>query len=374
MDLKFDSLGLKSNPFRLTPPLDPEEIKWAGMEKVKNQLENRIRIAIATEPSKIIINWGSYGSGKTHAALYFSKTQALNRITNEAKVSAAKSIKIPLPRTSNDIVQEFLRAFLGQYTLEDIYRDFQELREKLNDNDKIKLLIETFSGDALIADLVKRIVFEGQNLDDLKNYLYGESTKTLLKSLKLPYGLENDEQVANLLSAFIGCLTYNKQMYSSFFIWIDEFEDIDTVKKSLADRFTAFLRQFIDKTSNNLTLFINFTQKTFMNIEDLSLYLGEALFSRARIMIDFGNPSETEAFKFVNELCGFYLLESRSCPFENDDVILYVIKNIGNITIRKISETFSIILEMAIIYNKNVITKDFIESIKDEIIAWEEAK
>lgn len=372
--MNFETLGLTSNPFRLTPPLNPDDIKWAGMSKVKGELEKRMIMSMRMDPSRIVINWGSYGSGKTHASLYFSKTNRIHELTQQFSVNAAKSFKVTLPRTSNNIVQEFLRSFLGQYSLENIRDDFKNLIELLG-QDKVVELITVFSDDSVIKDVVTNIAIDSKDnqiFETLKKYIFGDSTKGTLADLGLPYGLDNDEQIANLLATIISCLTYEKKLYSSFFIWLDEFEDIDTVKKNLADRFTTFLRQFIDKTPNNFTLFVNFTQKAFMHIEDLSVYLGEALASRARTKVDFENPTIEEAIDYVQQLCKFYLHEEKtSCPFDDNNTIAYVLKHIGNLTARKINESFSIILEMAIFDQKTTITQEYIDSIREEIIAWE---
>jgi len=374
--MTYETLGLKENPFRLTPPLNPKEIVWAGMSEVKKNLEKRIKITMRTKPSRIVLNWGSYGSGKTHASLYFSKTDRLKEIATEMNSKPSKSIKITLPRSSNDIVQEFLRSFLGQYSLEEIYDDFQKLKEEIGE-EKLKLVIDSVSSDLIIAKLFHKFVFDMDSTDDtlfpsIKNYIFGDSTRATLKILDMPLGLKNDEQIANFLATIISCITYDKQYYSSFIIWLDEFEDIDTVKKSLADRFTTFLRQFIDKTPNNFIVFLNFTQKAFMDMEDLSLYLGEALTSRAKEKVDFVNPTVNEAVEYVKELSNMYIIENRSLPFENDEMIKYILEHIGNLTTRKINETFSIILEMALIEEKEQINQEFIDSIQDEIIAWEE--
>ncbi len=374
--MTYEILGLKENPFRLTPPLDQKEIIWAGMHEVKGSIEKRIKIAMKTQPSRIVLNWGSYGSGKTHASLYFSKTDRLEELSTELDTSPARSIKITLPRSSNNIVQEFLRSFLGQYSLEEIYNDFKRLEEKFN-TEKLIEMIDAFSNDNSIADAFKKFITldleDSEEFNKFKNYIYGDSTKSTLTYLGLPLGLTNDEQIANFLATIINCITYEKKLYSTFFIWLDEFEDIDTIKKSLADRFTTFLRQFIDKTPNNLILFLNFTQKAFMNIEDLSIYLGEALTSRAKAKIDFKNPTIEEAIEYVKELCEHYKKDDVSKnPFDNDETIKYAIEHIGNLTARKINETFSIIFEMALLEEKEQITQDFINEIKDEIIAWEE--
>ena len=371
--MTYETLGLRENPFRLTPPLDPKDIVWAGMHEVKESIEKRIKIAMRTQPSRIILNWGSYGSGKTHAALYFSKTDRLRQLSSSLNISQAKSIKITLPRASNDIVQEFLRSFLGQYSLEEIYDDFQNLKNRFSKKKLIEM-IDSFSNDTIIAEVFKTLLEanEDEYFTVLKKYIYGDKTKSTLSYLRLPYGLTNDEQIANFLATIINCITYEKKHYSTFLIWLDEFEDIDTIKKILADRFTTFLRQFIDKTPNNLILFLNFTQKAFMDIEDLSIYLGEALTSRAKAKIDFKNPTIEEAIEYVKELCSHYQEGPSKNPFDTDETIKYALEHIGNLTARKINETFSIIFEMALLEGENQVTQDFIESIKDEIIAWEE--
>jgi len=372
--MNYETLGLKENPFRLTPPLDPKEIVWAGMSEVKNKLEKRIKLSMRTRPSRIVLNWGGYGSGKTHASLYFSKTKRLEEIASLLDSSKSKSIKITLPRTSNDIVQAFLRSFLGQYSLEEIHGDFKELENKF-EKEKLVEMIETFSNDNSIADVFKKFIeldLGSDDFDKLKDYIYGDKTKSTLNYLGLPLGLTNDEQITNFLATIINCITYEKNLYSSFIIWLDEFEDIDTVKKSLADRFTTFLRQFIDKTPNNLIMFLNFTQKAFMDIEDLSIYLGEALASRAKVKIDFENPTIDEAVSYVKELSEIYKIEGEDLPFDSDETLKYILEHIGNLTTRKINETFSIILEMALIEEKEQINREFVDSIQEEIIAWEE--
>jgi hypothetical protein len=57
-------------------------------------------------------------------------------------------------------------------------------------------------------------------------------------------------------------------------------------------------------------------------------------------------------------------------PF-SEDIVKYVLRNIGRLSIRKINEVFSIILELALIDGVDNITVDFVDSIKDEIISWE---
>lgn len=70
--MSIEQLKLKSNPFRLTPSIDFKEIIWAGFPKIKEKIENRIKRSISIPNSSLILNWGEYGSGKTHASRFLT--------------------------------------------------------------------------------------------------------------------------------------------------------------------------------------------------------------------------------------------------------------------------------------------------------------
>jgi len=349
------------------------------MHKVKGQLEQRIQIAMRTSVSRIIINWGNYGSGKTHAAVYFSRTNRLEEISTEVGTSNALSIKLNLPRTSKDIVQAFWRALLGQLSFSSLIQDIHRLRETFTQVDDFEAVISALANDNVIQQLFVQLAdIKQDDLPLLESYLYGDSTKSTLGKLNLPIGIGDDEQVVNLISTLFNCLTYNKQIYSTVLLWVDEFEDIDTLSKANADRFTSFLRQLIDKTPNNLTLFLNFTPKRFMNIEDLSVYMGEALLSRAGVRISFDEPTLEESKEYLSELLNNPKFRTKGTGITNKfypfshEVATYVLQHIGRRSIRRINEAFSIILELALVEGEQPeITVPFVEKIKGEIIAWE---
>lgn len=372
--MDFSDLNLKNNPFRLTPPLNPEEIIWVDFNELKLKLEERIKIGISTSPSSIVLNWGSYGIGKTHAALYYSRTSRLADVAKELGCREAKCVKVNLPRTTKDPVQAFLRAFLGHIRFETIKSDFDDLKSIFND--KIQLILDSISNDAIITKIFKKIVEENdpETIILIEDYFYGDSKKGVLERLDLPYGLQDDEQVVNLFSTYINAITYEKKLYSSFFLWIDEFEDIDVLSKSNQERFTTFLRQLIDKTPNNLTIFLNFSPKPFSTKEDLSRTLGDALSTRLRSQIDFKEPSVDQAIDYIDELLNhsFFRKETttnRFQPFTKDSVE-YVLNHINRRTVRIINETFSLLIELALLENVKEINIDFINSKKQELPIW----
>jgi hypothetical protein len=367
----------KENPFRITPPINPEEIVWAGRTQLKQKIDHRIKMGIETSQSRIVLNWGRYGSGKTHAANYYSKT---SYVQDRFGVKT-KNIKINLPRTSKDPVQAFLRALVGQLSFDNIVSDFSELHTIFTES--VADIIAVNSNDQVISEFIMRFISPEEEkikqLNALKHYLYGDNTTTTLNTLGLPLGLEDDEQVVNLISTLFNCITYQKQLYQSVFLWIDEFEDIDTLTRSNQDRLTTFLRQLVDKTPNNLTIFLNFTLKGRGDIEDLSIRLGEALASRAKLFIEFDSPSVTEALDYLKDLINHSLFRSEkdeNAPFYpfTEATSKYIIEHLGKLSIRKINEVFSLIIELALIEQDipEYIDINFVNRIKEEIIFWEE--
>ena len=384
--IDFAKYKLITNPFRISPPIYSEEIIWAGMRTLKEKIDNRIEISIKTSPSRIVLNWGRYGSGKTHAANFYTKTNYIE----ETFGVKTKNLKVNLPRGTKEPVQAFLRALVGQLNFDKIIEDFRAFGEK--QSERAAQIIDACTQDAIIAQALKLFLrtpgatndlfgnpMANASLDAMRNFLYGDSTKAILKELNLPLGLDDDEQVVNLISGIFNVITYESSVYQSVFLWIDEFEDIDTLPKTSQDRFTTFLRQLVDKCPNHLTLFLNFTLKGVGELEDLSIILGEALASRTKLYIDFETPKIAEAKEYISELINHPKFRNTAditgnnpfFPFE-DAAVELILSNIDRLTTRKINETFSLILELALINNPvpDAIGPVFVDSIKGELPSW----
>lgn len=371
--MELQELNLRENPFRTGPSINPSDLIWAGFPELKRKIEERIKFSIQTTPSRIVLNWGRYGSGKTHAANYYTKTSRIIELSTEAHKPITRYIKINLPRTSKDPVQSFLRSFLGQISLQKIKADF-DLLKAAKSEEFVNEILEASSNDGVITELFKLIINNQDPLEfsSIDSYLFGDNTKGTLVKLGLPSGLKDDEQIVNFISTYINCITYGKTLYSAFILWLDEFEDIDTLNKASQDRVTTFLRQLFDKTPNNFLLFLNFTPKTFYNIEDLSITLGEALTTRAKLQINFEQPSIREAVIYVKDLINPFIITTNSDfgPFSSE-AIEFIIEHIGSLSVRKINEVFSFIIEMACLSETRNITIEYVESIKDEIVYFE---
>ena len=121
--MSIEQLNLKSNPFRLTPSIDSKEIIWAGFPEIKRKIENRIKRSISIPNSSLILNWGEYGSGKTHASRYFNKQDVLEKLADTNTIPF--SINLSFPK-SKEPVKELYTQVIDRI-------DFGELRSRVNE-------------------------------------------------------------------------------------------------------------------------------------------------------------------------------------------------------------------------------------------------
>lgn len=376
---------LNNNPFRISPTAKKNELIWVGMQDLQKKIDERIDLCTKTSPSRLVLNWGKYGSGKTHAANFYTNTDYIK----EKFGKTTKNIKVSLPRSSKNPVQTFLRALVGQLNFNNIISDFVKFSKEFGDN--AENLIDENTNDSIIAQYLKLFIQDtiventslfgnlsrSLNHNAMRDFLYGDITKGTLKELNLPpLGLDDDEQIVNLISGIFNIISLDKKLYQGIFLWIDEFEDIDTLPKINQDRFTTFLRQLIDKCPNNLTVLLNFTVKGVGEFEDLSIVLGEALNSRVAASIVFDEPTLNEAINYVHSLLNHknYRISSvvsATKPFFpfTEEAIRETLMSLGRLSIRKINETLSLILELSLYSEQNPdeISWAFIKNISGEV-------
>lgn len=119
----MEKFNLKSNPFRVTPAVDSKEIIWAGFPEIKDKIESRIKRSINIPNSSLVLNWGEYGSGKTHASRYFNKPDVLSNLADHN--TAPFSIAISFPK-SKEPVKELYTQIIDRI-------DFESLRARINE-------------------------------------------------------------------------------------------------------------------------------------------------------------------------------------------------------------------------------------------------
>jgi len=368
----IDLFNLTSNPFRLTPSVNPDEIIWAGFPQIREKFESRIKRAIKIPNSSLVLNWGEYGSGKTHAARYFGKGKVLAELADAADSKIPYFLFITLPKGKTPI-EDFFVSIIDKI-------EIQQLREKFRpDNERLSNFIDSIGDNIFIKNVAKAFFNETIDENLFRRYLYGSTNAADNRSL-VDFGIQRvlnpDTDFAKLLAIIYSCLTFNKLHYSAVILWIDEFEDIAILTKVNGDKTNSFLRELLDNTPNNLLVFLNLTQSALFNIEDLGEYISEALKSRIKDKINFEIPKEQELMLYVSELLKAYRNELKSgedafYPF-NDILIKKIALDLGNVSLRKFNEALGMLIELAESDTQTPIDNAYYEANKNDVIGWKE--
>lgn len=366
-----DLFNLKTNPFRLTPSMNPEEIVWAGFPDLKKQITTRIQYSMKIPNSSLVLNWGEYGSGKTHSALYFSNEKVLKEIADDVDKPIPFALNLLLPKGNNP-VYDFFISVIDNMDIEKLRKTFK------SELDEIKQRIELNSSNEQINNIIFQLFSDDIDSSLLKQYFYGTLSKTDLKKELSEYGIlrflsKNDDYV-KFLSLFFICLTINQKKYSSVIFWIDEFEDIQTLSSSSRDQLNNFLRELINNTPDYLLLFLNFTLSPIDSVEDISKHLSSAVLDRVRSRIEFKQPTVEDLKLYVDELLNNEKFRTKKVanrfhPFKEESLEL-IEEELGMVSLRRYNEAFSILLDLAEMEDKEEITKEFVEEKKDEFSGW----
>lgn len=357
---------LTTNPFRLTPSINPDELVWAGFKDVKTKFEKRIERSIRIPNSTLVLNWGEYGSGKTHAARYFNKKDVLKSIGDKARKPIPYGMVISLPKGKDPIYSIYM-SVIDKLNIE-------ELRDRFNDiSVELFAYIDSIGSNIHIQNVLKAIFKEEIPHLAIKKYLYGNMTATDLKNLN-EYGilrsLKEDNDFSAVLAGLFSCLTYKKEKYSCIIIWIDEFEDIAVLNNSSIDKINSFVRELLDNAPNNLLLFLNLTQSALVSVEDLGMYVYDSVRSRIKERISFDLPNPDDFKGYLRELLALFRVgtdDNPYFPFE-ENVIDKLIGDQGNVSLRSFNESLSLLLELSDMDEKCPINMAVFDEYKPEIL------
>ena len=356
----------KNNPFRTVLSFNQEELIWAGFPEIREKFEKRIKRSIRIPNSTIVLNWGEYGSGKTHAARYFSKQSVLQTCIDPEKNSTTPlSIVINFPKGKN-VVRELFTQIIDKI-------DIATVNSKLSSLDS-ETILNNVTDNMYVRQIISYLFREDFEKDLYLKYLYDESSTQERNKLGFLRKIETDNDIVELLSALLTVIT-DDTIYPCVIIWIDEFEDIAYQSSSNINNINNFIKVLFDKTPNKLLLFINFTLSAMANVGDLSVYLQDAVKSRIKERIELAIPDKDELKIYLIDLLNNPINRDGKpdgyVPFE-EDMIDQLIDDIGNTSLRRFNEALSYLLESADLDGKSNISKEYYLSIKDEIIGWKD--
>lgn len=352
---------LQSIPFSVVPD-STKNIIWAGMQDIKHQFEREIQGLLISTSTKILINYGSYGSGKTHSALYYSSNENFDFVPDKN----IKSFLLKFPKNSKNPTEDIFQSFVGKYGMQFLINDLKEIKNEVEDFEEF---LKDYSDDEEVRNIIIKVI-EFENLDDSKTVLYNKATTTFLNRNGIFKKVENDN-VIEVFSIIVKLLTYQRNDLLIF--WIDEFEDITTLNKQNANKMTSFIRDLIDNIPTKLLIFLNFVPTSFVDLESLySYFIGSSLERRVKNGVEFKVLSEDNVKEYIVDTLSQYredgfTTENHFFPF-SEDVIDEIYRRISSeLTVGKLNNILSEILENAILDDKETIDLDYFNSKKDSL-------
>lgn len=303
LSLYKEAFRLKDNPFSTTAPSIERPIVWAGRESLKRKLLETIETMLITSPSRIVINWGEWGAGKTHAMKYFSREQNLEATAKKLKVKTGFSIPVICPRSN--ILQSLYLAIIESISIEKLKAMVNEVvfkKEVLVGKKKALRNLEEAGFRYPLAKALQALYSKDVGMrTTAERYLYLESTGSDLKTLEVPKRIRSGIDMLRTLAQLFRLSLSENSPYSRVFLWIDEMETIENLTGKELTNLRFFLRSMVDFVPQDLTIFLNATTKAG-ELEGFFKYLGEAVLERVYAVIEFPVMDEKDVMNYVHEL------------------------------------------------------------------------
>lgn len=360
---------LRDNPFRITP--ERRTIVWAGREKLKQQLQRIVVRAMLVSPTNVVINWGGWGTGKTHAARYFTTASNIDAILTSLKqpVPAPVSIfaRMPKPLKSGQALPGLYKQILLDLTFEKIrdamqsiffqvhkYHRDQGLPEGEARRKTGGVLREILESSELANVFIKFATpLESGQEKEIWNQMLG-----IKKGFPLP--IDTYSGILATVSGIFRILTYHSEIcpdrpYSEVLLWIDENENILDLSATDQATVLSFYRDITDTVPSDLTMFLETTMPggEWTDIEGL---FGDAVIERITDRVEFQEfIDEKLAIDYIVKLMnhsGYRPDNLRAdCPDEfypfDEKALMTIVKNTDPLSPRRLNENCSRILELA---------------------------
>lgn len=376
---------LRDNPFSITPSM--REILWADRVHLRERLEGIIETSLSTSPSRIIINWGDWGSGKTHAMSYFSSELFRKRIEKKLKAKVdflSCAFYLPKPTSAGSMAKLLYQEIVSRITVERLHHRMALIRKELIDRGYEELQVKKENMDYIdklsrrtdFAEIFTRLI--GKRPKELeKRFLLGGSlTSTELRKLGVIRKIESLSDMLDAISLFTQLLTQPfedvPEQYLETFIWIDESEALRHIGPRDVFIFRNFIRDLLDYAPSDVTVFLNFSLspgESYSTVED---ELGRAVISRVDENVEFPLMTKTnECLDYISELLQHFRITPRArfLPFSKEAVDYIIGKGIERGWLpRELNNTFSKALEIGVAKNRTVLDVDFLRKNEKTIL------
>lgn len=357
--MNYEKLNLRDNPFSSTP--DTGRPVWCGMPQVKAELEKRLLIALKTSPSALTINWGHYGSGKTHAARYFTSGETIKQLGEAAGTQdyLPLALYISFPRVDKGAAFHLTSSIIGKFGIEDFASKIKSVKATLDNSEQglFESLLSEYCQDSELQKLFSALVLaEPATYDKLGRVLFGNGSAADLRDLQISRKPDSVSDLCRIVTTAFNLFTYRrgalKPLHAAVYLWIDEFEDIASLSGKEQDALASYLRNLMDWSPRYLSVFLNFTLTPVQQLQDLGLYLGDAVMSRIRHRIEFREPERPGIETYIREMLNAPGVRVTAPPVGQEfqpvapPALNLLLDMIDPRTPRRINEVFSFYLDL----------------------------
>jgi hypothetical protein len=355
--MTFKEFNLTKNPFELIGRSLASEVPvfWAGMKTQKEQIENTY--LNANKPRNLILNWGPFGAGKTHAAFYFKNQSILKQNVEFI------TLYVRTPLEGNNAIEQLLRDIIDDISFTKLKEIIKARVAELGESQLFKLINSTIKSEVYASAIIKLGDCEPKLTEFMYRYVYGNVTRTELKQFQLPRALNTEVDYLKFLAGLIVCLTAGN-ILTRVVLWIDELENLLYYTSKQFKRLTQGIITLVD-TNDNFLVFMNYTLNE-SDIDTLRILIGDTLWSRINQKIVFTELSMDKGLEYCHDLITHYQIEPSTdyFPFEKDSlkVILNSLHTNFLITPYEINKKCSDILYYSLENQVNKITKERVVS------------
>ena len=345
--IDWNLVGLRENPFTVSPPTNPKQTTWAGLVELRSEFKSVFREAKASAPTQVVLCRGSIGGGKTHASLFFSSDK--NIPETSPSVQNIEVLRVQTPTETGNPARDFYLDVMEQIGLERIEKAVNKTVKSVGqDRVKQNLRQTMVSGDftKALLDLGSSPIPAGSG-SLLNAYFLGKCTTTELRKLGLNRNIEKTQDYFRVLAGVFRCLTglsdsTDVTEHKRFCLWIDEMENFIYFTPPQYRPFGQGLRELVDRLPYFFTLFMNFTLTSPEEYEEIELILGGYLTDRITQQIFFHEVKDQEKLlQYVRELLSYYRPEEKPktpyFPF-TEDALRALLANLQRGTPRDINK------------------------------------
>lgn len=361
--LNISVYNLNRNPFEYVFPSLDDNLVWAGMPTQKKDIKDIYENAFAGQGKRLVLNWGPYGGGKTHAAYYFGSK------LNNIDIDKSKCIHIysRLPREESPV-----RSFVGNVVEYIVYNNsFMERFNNLvknRDSDFIEQnLSRILPSNISIVKSFLHIISRNSN-ELLIKYLYNTLSSQQLTKLNVSKPIKTDEDCIALLNIFLYILSLDED--KRIFLWIDEMENMIFYPAKKAKAFGDMIRDITDTVNKRMVTFFNFSLSDTSE-DSVKALLGEALWRRlSNVKIRFKDLTYAEAMTYCVELVEYAQIDknNKNTPFSSKliEKVVHTIP-LSELIPREINKRFDTILTYSMTHDIEEINVDVINRALSEI-------